>query len=46
MLFINRLTKPGEIKSLVLRVNEVVVTTRDGEKIVYSRNGSKQEAKP
>lgn len=43
MLVKNRLTKPGDIKSVVLRVNEVVVTTRDGERITYTRNTSRQE---
>lgn len=41
MLVINRLTKPGGIKRVVLKANEVVVTTRDGEKITYKKEGSK-----
>ena len=45
MLVINRLTKAGNIKSLVIRVNEIVVTTRDGERITYTRNSSRQEGK-
>lgn len=37
MLFINKLTKPGDIKKIVLRQAEVVVTTIDKQTIVYRR---------
>lgn len=37
MLVINRLTKPGGIKKVVLQINEIVVTPREGEEIVYKR---------
>ena len=45
MLVKNRLTKAGGIKSVVIRTNEVVVITREDERIVYNRDNSKQEVK-
>ena len=41
MLVINNLTKPGEIRKVVLWINKVVVTPREGEEIVYKKVGSK-----
>ena len=37
MRFINKLTKPGDIKKVVLYPAEVVVTTQDKQVIVYRR---------
>lgn len=45
MLVINRLTKAGEIKSVVLRTTEVIVTVRDGDRIVYKRLDGKDSYK-
>ncbi len=38
MQVINKLTKPGEIKCVVLRENEVIVTTQDQQQILYKRS--------
>lgn len=41
MLFINKLTKAGDIKKVVLYPAEVIVTTQDKQVIVYRRvNGN------
>lgn len=37
MLVINKLAKPGGIKKIVLQNNEIVVTTHDGNTILYKR---------
>jgi hypothetical protein len=41
MLVINRLTQPGGIKKVVIQINEVVVTPREGDEIVYKKVESK-----
>ncbi len=38
MLVKNMLTEPGGIKTLVLRKNEVLVTTQDGKNHLFLRN--------
>ena len=42
MLVVNKLTKSGGIKSVVIRTSSVVVRTLGGEEIVYRRNGDVQ----
>lgn len=37
MLLINKLTKAGDIKKVVLHKSEIVVTTNDNQTIVYRR---------
>lgn len=37
MLVINKLTRSGGIKSVVIRTSSVVVRTLDGDEIVYER---------
>lgn len=37
MLVINKLSKAGDIKQVVLRQEEVIVTLRDKQKIIYRK---------
>jgi len=38
MLVINKLTKPGDIKKVVIRQTEVEVTTNDKQTLAYRRD--------
>lgn len=42
MLVINKLTKAGGIKTVIIRFPSIVVRTTDGEEIVYLRSNERR----